>query len=368
MFLLLSLQPDIPVNAWLLRPATVTVPEGSVLHCSFPAAVGLRTTTGVRVQDAIFGALAQAQPDVVPACGAGTITPIVFAEREAKGRLRVNVLEPMSGGTGGHSCGDGLHARDVVDIANLRNSPVETVERKASVRILGYGLRPDSAGAGKHRGGCGAYLEFEVLTADCTVTARGMERHRFRPWGLAGGQCGGVGRTTVRRNGAPVAQDIGKIDVLRLNRGDVVRVEIAGGAGHGDPFERDARKVQDDVADGFVTPEAALASYGVVLRDGVLQEDETLKVRRSRSRTGHDSLFTFGPERDAYEAGWTIEVWDRYIGHLYGMAAPARAEARTRLWTSLESLRQEQGTLTVSDVAAAWAAVEGQLGQAGAPA
>src|SRR5690606_20189378 len=37
MFLLLTLESDIPVNAGLLRPVTVSVPEGSILNCQFPA-------------------------------------------------------------------------------------------------------------------------------------------------------------------------------------------------------------------------------------------------------------------------------------------------------------------------------------------
>ncbi len=355
MFLILTLEPDIPVNAGLLRPVTVSVPEGSVLNCRFPAAVGLRTTTGVRVQDAIFGALAQSAVDLVPACGAGTIAPIVFAERNAEGRLVVNVLEPMSGGTGGHAGGDGLHARDVVDIANLRNSPLEAVEGKASVRVRGYGLRCDSGGAGKHRGGCGAFLEFEVLAAECSITARGMERHRFRPWGLAGGQCASGGRVTLRRSGGSDEVDIGKIDLLRLHRGDVLRVEIAGGGGWGDPLLRDPQKVLDDVLDGFVSESAARERYGVEIREQALDAAATRRLRsemtRARAATG---LFAFGDEREAYERGWTDEVWERYSATLYAMPGSVRSEARLRLWTALEEQRLAGKQLTPAAVAQAW--------------
>lgn len=355
MFLILTLEPDIPVNAGLLRPVTVSVPEGSILNCRFPAAVGLRTTTGVRVQDAIFGALAQAADDLVPACGAGTIAPIVFAERDAQGRLVVNVLEPMSGGTGGHAGGDGLHARDVVDIANLRNSPLEAVESKASVRVRGYGLRCDSGGAGLHRGGCGAFLEFEVLAAECSITARGMERHRFRPWGLAGGQCGSGGRVTLRRSCKSEEADIGKIDLLRLNRGDVLRVEIAGGGGWGDPLLREPQRVLDDVLDGFVSEAAARRCYGVVIQDGGLDPVATKRLRGeltgARASTG---LFAFGEERLAYERGWTDEVWKRYSETLYAMPASVRGEARQRLWTALEEQRLAGKHLTPGAVNEAW--------------
>ncbi|UUX95321.1 hydantoinase B/oxoprolinase family protein [Aquabacterium sp. J223] len=367
MFLLLTEEPDLPVNAGLLRPVSVSVPEGSVLNCQFPAAVGLRTTTGVRVQDALFGALAQARDGLVPACGAGTIAPVVFAERDAAGRLLVNVLEPLSGGTGGHAGGDGLHARDVVDIANLRNSPVEAVERKASVRVLGYGLLPDSGGPGRWRGGCGAFLEFQVLAAECSITARGMERHRFRPWGLAGGQCGAGGRVTLRRAGQAAPQDIGKIDLLRLLRGDVVRIEIAGGGGHGNPLDREPARVLADVQDGFVSREAAEQAYGVVLdasSHGVNEAATAQRRAQGRAQQPPAERFTFDPERRRYEAAWTDAVWQRYSEHLYGLPPPLRNEARSRLWQALESRRASAGRLSPDDVDAAWQ----QMGQAAAPA
>ncbi len=365
MFLILTLESDIPVNAGLLRPVRVNVPPGSVLHCEFPAAVGLRTTTGVRVQDAIIGALAQAKPGLVPACGAGTIAPIVMAERNAQGQLIVNVLEPMSGGTGAHSKGDGLHARDVVDIANLRNSPIETVERKASVRILGYGLRPDSGGAGQFRGGCGAFLEFEVLAPECMITARGMERHRFQPWGLCGGECGARGGVKVRRGGADQWEAIGKIDLLRLHRGDILRVEIAGGAGYGDPLLRAPHSVAEDVADGLVSEASAEQAYGVIVRQGRLDEAATSRLRDQRTSTRSAGI-VFGQERDAYEKAWSPEVWSRYIGLLYAIPPSARSEARSRLWRSLDARRTAGELLTASEVDAQWFLIEKQLTTAAA--
>jgi N-methylhydantoinase B len=363
MFLLLTLEPDIPVNAGILRPISVSVPEGSVLNCQFPAAVGLRTTTGVRVQDALVGALAQAAEGLVPACGAGTIAPVVFAERDATGGLVVNVLEPMSGGTGAHSQGDGLHARDVVDIANLRNSPIESVERKASVRILGYGLLTDSAGAGRWRGGCGTFLEFEVLASECTVTPRGLERHRFRPWGQAGGLCAAAGRVALRRSGSAAFVDIGKVDVLRLLLGDVLRIEIAGGAGYGSPTQREPWRVLADVQDGYVSEQAARADYAVVIDNGAVDEAATARMRADRaSSDAQQTRFTFDAARLSYEASWTDAVWKRYIEKLYSLPATLRAEYRARLWTGLEARRAATGALVPEDVDTACERLSVELG------
>jgi N-methylhydantoinase B len=45
----------------------------------------------------------------------------------------------------------------------------------------------------------------------------------------------------------------------------VFRHELAGGGGWGDPLERDVDKVLADVRNELVSPEAALADYGVVV-------------------------------------------------------------------------------------------------------
>lgn len=142
-----------------------------------------------------------AMPDLIPACGAGYMAPMVFAQPNLEeGGLKVIVLEPMTGGTGACSEADGFDARDVVDLANLRNNPLEIVESRASVLIREYALATDSGGVGRFRGGCGCILELEVLVPDCVLIARGQERHRFHRCQLAQSAVGrGYGV------GAPVA-------------------------------------------------------------------------------------------------------------------------------------------------------------------
>ena len=353
MFLLLTLQPDIPVNAGMMRPVSVVAPAGSVVNCVAPAAVGLRTTAGVRVQDALCGALAQALPEVMPAAGADYIAPVVFAEPDlVAGGMRVNVLEPMVGGTGASSAGDGLNARDVVDIANLRNSPLEIVEQAASVLVTTYGLRPDSGGPGLNRGGLGAVLEFEVLGPTGLVTARGQERHRFLPWGLAGGGCPAGARVLIRRAGEAEFSDLWKIDALEVSAGDTLRILTPGGGGYGCPFEREPERVLEDVLDGFVTREGAGRDYGVVLAGEAVDRAATACLRANRPAAA--GLFTFGKEREAYEAGWSQPVWDRFSALLFALPPMLRSDARRRLWEDLDRRRADGAALTPEVVSERW--------------
>jgi len=55
----------------------------------------------------------------------------------------------------------------------------------------------------------------------------------------------------------------------------------SGGGGYGDPFQRPAGKVLNDVLDRYVSPQQARNLYGVVLREG----EGTLSFDEAPSRT-----------------------------------------------------------------------------------
>lgn len=361
MFLLLTMDHDIPLNAGLMRPVEVAVPEGSILNCTFPAAIGLRTTLGVRVQDALMGALAQAIPDVVPAAGAGYVAPIVFAEPNlVSGGLKVTVIEPMVGGTGATADSDGVNARDVVDLSNLRNNPAEIVESIAAVKIRRYGLRESSAGAGKYRGGCGKILEFEILSPNCIATARGMERHRFAPWGLVGGYCGAKGLVLLRPAGAQEFENIGKIDSLQLSAGDVLRVYTPGGAGYGNPLHRDLDRIDKDLAGGIISTSEAERDYGVVMSGSGIDREATEQNRSHLAAALSDEipLHRLGPDREEYEKLWTDELWRAFTDILYGLPVPFRADVREQLWRQVDEAARKGEHVTPAMLGGYWEAIK----------
>ena len=56
---------------------------------------------------------------------------------------------------------------------------------------------------------------------------------------------------------------------MTLTRTDrIVEVQLAGGAGFGDPRARPSARVEQDVAEGVVSPEAAARIYGLQLVAG----------------------------------------------------------------------------------------------------
>jgi N-methylhydantoinase B len=325
--------PTCPVNAGVFRNVTVELPEGSVLNPVFPAASGIRTASGVRCYDVLNGALSKALPEFMPAAPGGNIVPIVLVEPpHPDGRRPVTVVQFVVGATGGRQGRDGTDARDP-SFSNMANNPIETVEAEAAVRVHDYGIRTDSGGPGRWRGGAGQTIRFEVLRDGCQLLARGLERLRFPPWGASGGQPSRITRI-VLNPGTRGERDLGKLDVVSVNRGDVVLALMSGAGGYGDPHERDPQAALRDVQLGLVSVEGARRDYGVAIVDGTVDEAATAALRDAEP--GNVSGFHFGDERAAWEAVFDTGRTRALHERLANLPAHERQLRRHALFRALE--------------------------------
>lgn len=220
---------DIPVNAGSLAPLRITAPEGTVVAARPPAAVaGGNVETSQRIVDVLFGALATALPDVVPAASQGTMNNLALGGfDEGRGRPFA-YYETMGGGMGARPGTDGLSgAHD--HMSNTLNTPVEVLEAEYPLRVACYRLRRGTGGGGRRRGGDG--LERSLLfLAPCTATIL-SERRVFPPYGLAGGLPGTTGENTVVREAVRTA--LPPKAELRVEAGDTLTIATPGGGGHG---------------------------------------------------------------------------------------------------------------------------------------
>ena len=191
------------------------------------------------------------------------------------------------------------------------------------------------------------------------MIARGQERHRFRPWGLMGGSCGGKAAAFMAGAGSSQLVDIGKVDLLRLSAGDIVRIVTSGGGGYGDPLEREPQRVLADVLDGLVSVEAAERDYGVVIRQGELSLEATATLRAARRQAAGEphGLFNLGPERIAYEKVWTPELYSAFNRIIFSLPIPMRGEVRQKLWTFIEDNAKQGLPADVGSLETAWAAL-----------
>lgn len=326
-----SRMPEITYNSGMMRPVEVRIPRGSLLNPEPRAPSGARQATMFRVPEVIMGALAQAVPDQIPACGAGQgAIMLVAAPDFATGEMQISIIQPLIGGSGGRPGMDGTDGVDFV-AGFYRNIPTEILETDMPILIERYGLREDGGGAGAYRGGLGLDYAIRVASPRALLTCRGMDRMRFRPWGRAGGAPGACGFARLRdRDGA--VRDLGKIDVMELRPGDVLEVGTPCGAGFGDPLERDPARVASDVLDGYVSPKAARDDYGVVLVDGGVDPQATRgergRVAAERPAPADPDL---GAERLEFEQFWSDSLQTAVNDAAWGMPAGLRTILRQEL-------------------------------------
>lgn len=305
-------EPSIAYNAGLVRPMKVHIPKGTLINPEAGAAYGSRYSTSHKVCDVIIGALAQAVPDQLPATdsGQGSILLVAVPDMQSGG-TRVSVIQPIVGGSGGRPVDDGVDGTMVI-LNFLKNVPTELLEREMpEILIRHYGLREDSGGAGRYRGGTGSIIEFQTHAPYTTITSRNMERYIFPPAGREGGTPGTTGYTLMNP-GTAEEKDIGKIDILEMDVGDVLRIGTQGGGGYGDALARPADSVWEDVLDGYVSVDTAERLYGVI-GDGAGGLDAlSTEARRKSMRATRAPLkpFDFGPVRDAYHARWPDAMHD----------------------------------------------------------
>ena len=327
MHLIGSYDNSVPLNYGLFENISVHVPKGTVINPEFPAAVGVRHATAVRINDAVVGAIATALPGLIPAPSGGTVVPTVIAEQDpATGTRSVMVIQSLVGGTGARDGADGVDGRDS-GLANLYNTPLERSEADADVVVEVYGLRPDSGGAGRWRGGTGLEMRVLIRRSDSAVLGRGLERFVFRPWGVAGGGPGAVCRV-ILNHGLPNERDLGKLDMFVADKGDRVTILTTGGGGFGDPFMRESTAVLRDVVAGFVSRDAAKRDYGVVISNSKVDFQATAATRAARKPRPQ---FDFGPEREAWERVFDDATLCELSERLLKLPATIRAQTRRRV-------------------------------------
>lgn len=239
----------IPANAGCYRPVTVIAREGSIVHARHPAPVANRVAVTHRLATTLLGALHQTVPARIPAAYYGVSYVCTFQTIGEHGERNV-LVEIEVGGSGGHPEQDGLNGYSS-GMHNNANIPIEMIESELPLTITSYGVLPGSAGAGRYRGGLGLVREWRVDCPEAVFTAN-LERFKFRPYGLAGGEPAAPGRLWLIRDGA--RQALGsKIGNYRLRRGDIIRLETSGGGGFGDPSARPASCIAADIARGYTS-------------------------------------------------------------------------------------------------------------------
>ncbi|MBP2565519.1 hydantoinase B/oxoprolinase family protein [Agrobacterium tumefaciens] len=306
-YVLYTLDNSLLLNAGTLRPVRAVLPEGTIVNCQRPAAVGMRSLTCAMTQIVTIGAFAKALPELIPAASPGGNAIMNIKTSDRNGRPVMASIGPVGGGGGGTPFCDGSDGAGGAT-GFLRNTPIEISEAEVPILFRRYGLQRDTGGAGRFRGGLSAIMEFEISSPETVVTARNRNRSLMASWGVNGAGPGLISRF-LRNPDTEGEISLGNTDIVHCGPGDVIRVIGPGAGGYGDPFTRPQQAVLRDVRRGAVSAENAARHYGVVLIGDEIDEEATAALR-STPRRKTDDIISYGPERLAFEAVWTRERYD----------------------------------------------------------
>ena len=249
--------PASPVNGATLKRITYSVPEGTVINATYPAALGARALVAMYLQGLDLphlgagGAGSRHRRDRHSAAPFGLHGP-----RQRRSALRRHhvperrtrrpadhgwpVLDRLAGQHRGHP-GGGDREREAPAVPcqgarhGLRAAPA------GSAAASGRVWRCDRRRPSRSRSAC-ASTASRIRRSACSAVSPAARRR-------------------VSVNGKAVHSK----KTLALTAGDVYAACCAGGAGYGDPHERPPEIVLRDVKSGYVSTEVARNDYGVAL-------------------------------------------------------------------------------------------------------
>ncbi len=279
---LLCVSPNVPHNEGAYQPIHISAPEGTLVNPLPPAPVASCTLdTACAVLEAMYMALSKALPDRAPAAWNRWCGPAISGIDPRSGEFYVNYAFCGMGGGGAMPFQDGpSYVGDGIDLGGLTAPNIETNELDSPHITEYHEFLTDSGGAGKYRGGLGVRYAIRFYDQGPFLAIFG-DGVRNPPFGLYGGHPGTTNHLVVNE-GTEQQEVLPAKGMRQLKEGDTYSIRSSGGGGWGDPLQRDLAVVLADVRNGYISPEAAETVYGVVIRDGTIDEAETAK-RRSRA-------------------------------------------------------------------------------------
>ena len=339
---------DVPWSDGKMRMIRISVPEGSVLNCKFPAACGFAPWVGQILVSSVCESVAKMlyaagrYEDVNAswfslwyAGGPGYL----YAGHNREGiRTAQGIYDIHGGGLGASPLRDGVNTGGHMNIPSGGISDVERIEMQYPLLYFTRNHNRDGSGFGKFRGGLGSYRIFLVYgSKDFSVDYKPYGAIPQGGFGLFGGHpvgSGGLraifltdGDIKERLRSGEYPTNIDEITdnawgTLYIPEGSPERVSlpeyalisdfVQGGGGYGDPLDRDPALVQRDVIIGATSSEAARRIYGVILNPKTLSVDAAkTAARRNEIRQTRLSGVIEHSVRQSPEPG--TRTWKRVL-------------------------------------------------------
>jgi len=284
------MDPEIPKNEGFFEAIDLIVPQGCVLNPEADRPVSAGTHhPGAEVGEVIALALQHVLAHkAVPQVYKTGIPTVISGIDPRTGRTFTDHSAEVYAGWCNAAEGMDAWGAQAAAFGNLWKATAEINESLYPHIQWSRDYRTDSGGAGQWRGLCGSHYVKEVrVDARVYTYVVGM---KYPMPGIAGGQSGEPNRLTIRYGSDDPFVVAHTADWVPIAAGQKICYDYGGGGGWGDPLDRQASAVLDDVLDEYVSIEGASRDYGVVLTGSL--EDLTVAIdhaateaRRAERRT-----------------------------------------------------------------------------------
>ncbi|MBI2831881.1 MAG: hydantoinase B/oxoprolinase family protein [Chloroflexi bacterium] len=299
------------------RCLEVVSEPGTFVHAIWPAGVS-KATTGARYSVIDAGSVCLAKmlaasdkyrDRVMAPWRSSSIIADLFGIDQRGAYFGASILDFMAGGAGARSYKDGIDTGGQLGAPAIAIANVETHEFRYPMLFLYRKQERDTGGPGKFRGGVALgymWMPHDVEEiSNAVIHAIGLQSPNGV--GIYGGYPSSTHVVSLKRNTnildifrdgklpASLDEIDGKFEIppqlveTSLKKNDIIVGLGQGGGGYGDPIERDARLVANDVTNELVSRECARDIYGVVLDPQTLQpdikqtEERRLEIKRERA-------------------------------------------------------------------------------------
>jgi N-methylhydantoinase B/oxoprolinase/acetone carboxylase alpha subunit len=283
------LDQEAPANSGMYRPIKVILPEGVFVHAKWPAPVHIANmVTSEKIADVIWQALALAIGEKMTAMPYADSNGISIGG--VSGDKSFVFLDLPPGGWGGTPEHDGMNATYCRQ-GNCMDLDIELAEILYPAQVTRRELIQGSGGPGKFRGGLSMRIGFSPTDMDVAVSHT-TNRTKEGPPGVFGGKHGRPGRSIKNYDKESSEVIAGWLEDgswkicmfsnVPIRKSEDITLELQGGGGWGNPFERDPSAVLGDVLDGYVSIEDAERDYGVAINvpDMTVDDEKTRQKRK----------------------------------------------------------------------------------------
>jgi len=250
-------------NEGSMTPITVVNPAGRVTNAQWPCTVGAAPiTVGSQVMESVLMALSQAFPKRAIAPWARHYRHYMFGPDPRTGDRYVQSMFEPDGGAGAVWGYDGFEgAASITTLGEVARANVEEMEVRVPWWMLHYEFAEDSPGAGRWRGACGVRWAMRNDGGEAKMSTGNADAEVVVPKGVAGGGDCPPNRCWIVRGDQRTLAKVHRY--FDLQPGDIIEKLSGGGAGVGNPAERDPEAVREDVLDGILSHQTARDVYRV---------------------------------------------------------------------------------------------------------